>query len=81
MSNCSSSNSAKTQPTYACREDCSCAEETTVGVSELELLQNQTGNVLVTLGALFAESPIFRNHIDKSTANMLVSLGRKLKRK
>jgi hypothetical protein len=60
-----------------CAPEC---EEAVVSAPERDLIKVQTGNVLITLGAMFAQSPLFRGHIDTNTADMLVSLGKKLKK-
>ena len=83
MTNRSFPSSDRTQPAHACCDVCApdCGEETVISASERDLIKDGAGSVLVTLGAMFAKSPVFREHIDAATANMLVSLGKKLKRK
>ena len=81
MTNRSLPRSTQTQPVHACCDTCAPNhEDAVVSVSERDLVKRQTGSVLIALGAMFSGSPIFREHVDESTANMLVSLGRKLKK-
>lgn len=82
MTNHSFASPARTQPMHTCSDVCAPdCKETVISVSERDLIKAQTGNVLIALGAMFSQSPVFRGHIDNTTANMLVSLGKKLKRK
>ena len=52
----------------------------TITANEKSAIQNQTGNLLIAFGTIFANTPAFSEHIDDHTANMLVSIGKKLKR-
>ena len=47
--------------------------------STRSLFTRQTGQALVTLGTMFKFIPPFNDHIDKSTGQLLISIGRKLK--
>jgi hypothetical protein len=47
--------------------------------STRSLFTHETGQVLVTLGTVFKFIPPFNDHIDESTGQMLISIGRKLK--
>lgn len=77
-----SSASDRTQPIHArvdaCAADCGAASIT---ASERDLIRDSAGGILVTLGTMFAGSPVFNAHIDHATAKMLVALGKKLQRK
>jgi hypothetical protein len=44
-----------------------------------KLFASQTGQTLVALGTLFKHIPPFNETIDKSTGDMLISIGRRLK--
>lgn len=82
MTNRSFTQFAKSQPVHACCDVCAPnCEEADISASERDLIKRETGSVLIALGAMFSESPVFREHIDANTANLLVSLGKKLKRK
>jgi hypothetical protein len=43
------------------------------------LFTRETGQILVTLGTVFKFIPPFNDHIDESTGQMLITIGRKLK--
>ncbi len=47
--------------------------------STRSLFTHETGQALVTLGTVFKFIPPFNDHIDKSTGQMLISIGKKLK--
>ena len=47
--------------------------------STRSLFTYETGQVLVTLGTVFKFIPPFNDHIDESTGQMLITIGRKLK--
>lgn len=49
--------------------------------STRSLFTSQTGQVLITLGTLFKHVPPFSESIDKSTGDVLISIGKKLKGK
>ena len=51
-----------------------------ISAPERNLVTNQTGNLLVTLGKMFITLPAFNNHIDNSTGELLINIGRKLKK-
>jgi hypothetical protein len=46
-----------------------------------DLLTRQTGQILLELGNMLANVPEFNENTDKSTADLLISLGNKLRRK
>lgn len=46
-----------------------------------ELFTFETGLVLETIGKMFVNIPPFNDHIDPNTGQMLISIGKKLKRK
>lgn len=50
----------------------------TIHVSRRNLFARHIGQVLVSLGAVFMYLPPFNDHIDQSTGQLLISLGRKL---
>ncbi len=47
--------------------------------STRNLFTHETGQVLVTLGTVFKFIPPFNDHIDQSTGQMLIAIGKKLK--
>jgi len=66
---------------------CSCSDthatscdDFAVSTSERNLVTHQTGSLLVTLGKMFITLPAFNNHIDNSTGELLINIGRKLKK-
>ena len=50
-----------------------------IQISRRNLMAYHIGQVLVSLGAVFMYLPPFNNHIDQSTGQLLISLGRKLR--
>jgi hypothetical protein len=48
-------------------------------ISTRNLFTHETGQVLVTLGTVFKFIPPFNDHIDESTGQMLITIGKKLK--
>jgi hypothetical protein len=46
-----------------------------------ELFTYETGQVLETIGKMFVNIPPFNDHIDQSTGQLLISIGKKLKKK
>jgi len=44
-----------------------------------ELFTNETGQVLLALGTMFLYIPPFNEHVDRKTADLLISIGNKLK--
>jgi hypothetical protein len=46
-----------------------------------DLLTRQTGQILLELGNMLSNVPQFNENTDKSTADLLISLGNKLRRK
>ena len=66
---------------------CSCSDEhatsyadSSISTSERNFVTHQTGSLLVTLGKMFITLPAFNNHIDNSTGELLIDIGRKLKK-
>jgi len=49
-----------------------------IDISRRNLFARHIGQVLVSLGAVFMYLPPFNDHIDQSTGQLLISLGRKL---
>jgi hypothetical protein len=64
------------QSVYACVESMSAASP-----SPRDLFTAQTGEALITLGKIFTSVPPFNDHIDPSTGQLLISLGKKLKKR
>lgn len=69
------------------RQVCSCPDENSVSsvdsvisTSQRNLVTQQTGSLLVTLGKMFITLPAFNNHIDSDTGELLIDIGRKLKK-
>ena len=50
-------------------------------VNVRELFTHETGQVLETIGKMFVNIPPFNDHIDQSTGKLLISIGKKLKKK
>ena len=50
----------------------------TIHISRRNLFAHHIGQVLVSLGAVFMYLPPFNDHIDRSTGQLLISIGRKL---
>ncbi|MEW6405581.1 MAG: hypothetical protein AB1649_27625 [Chloroflexota bacterium] len=76
-----SSNLVKNQQVYACSDaDCT-TQSDSVSPTPRDLFTEQTGQALIALGKLFVNVPPFNDHIDRSTGDMLISIGKKLKRK
>ncbi len=50
-----------------------------IQISRRNLMAHHIGQVLISLGAVFMYLPPFNNHIDQSTGQLLISLGRKLR--
>lgn len=46
-----------------------------------DIFTRQTGQVLETLGRMFVNIPPFNDHIDQNTGQLLISIGKKLKKK
>jgi hypothetical protein len=44
-----------------------------------DLFTQQTGQVLLELGNMFLHIPPFNEHVDRSTGDLLISIGNKLK--
>ena len=70
------------QKVYACT-DAACASdiEADSPAAVRDLFTAQTGQALITIGKMFVNVPPFNDHIDHNTGQMLISIGRKLKRK
>ena len=45
-----------------------------------ELFTHETGQILETIGKMFVNIPPFNDHIDRNTGQMLISIGKKLKK-
>jgi len=45
------------------------------------LFTQETGQVLETIGKMFVNIPPFNDHIDQNTGRLLISIGKKLKKK
>lgn len=64
------------------QEAYACADATRGPAGEFasgqERFTRQTGQTLIALGHIFVNVPAFNGHIDQSTGEMLISLGRKL---
>ncbi|MBI5964324.1 MAG: hypothetical protein HY863_12675 [Chloroflexi bacterium] len=45
------------------------------------LFTRETGQILETIGRMFVNIPPFNDHIDQNTGRMLISIGKKLKKK
>jgi len=46
-----------------------------------DLFTQETGQVLEAIGKMFINIPPFNDHIDQNTGRMLISIGKKLKKK
>ena len=46
-----------------------------------DLFTHETGQILETIGKMFVNIPPFNDHIDRNTGQMLISIGKKLKKK
>lgn len=55
-------------------------EQTSIPAPERDLLARQMGQILVEIGVMFNAAPI-NEHVDRNTADLLISIGNKLKRK
>jgi len=68
-------------------DKCSAAREGSCDTMDVEpsnmreLFTFETGLVLETIGKMFVNIPPFNDHIDPNTGQMLISIGKKLKRK
>ncbi len=49
--------------------------------SARELFTYETGQVLEVIGKMFVNIPPFNDHIDQNTGRLLISIGKKLKKK
>jgi hypothetical protein len=56
---------------------------TSMGIqsSVRELFTYETGQVLEVIGKMFVNIPPFNDHIDQNTGRLLISIGKKLKKK
>jgi len=45
-----------------------------------KLFTRETGQVLETIGKMFVNIPPFNDHIDRNTGQLLISIGKKLKK-
>ena len=70
------------QRVYACTDSgCSSSVQASVSPSARDLFTRQTGQLLTEIGSMFVNVPPFNDHIDRNTANLLISLGKKLQSK
>lgn len=60
--------------------DTTCEAQTLAASSERDLFTRQIGQALLTLGKVFIGVHPFSDHIDRNTGQLLISLGRKLKK-
>ena len=65
------------QTVYACADTISAISPSTTR----DLFTAQTGEALITIGKMFTSVPPFNDHIDRKTGQLLISIGKKLKRK
>jgi hypothetical protein len=65
------------QTAYACVEPMNAVPPSTTR----DLFTTHTGEALITLGKIFTSVPPFNDHIDRNTGQLLISIGKKLKRK
>ena len=62
---------------------CTCGYQNTPAKIHLhsknpDQLMYQIGSLLIALGKIFSSAPLFRLHINSNTAQLLISIGRKL---
>jgi len=69
------------QKVYACTDKSDAAQAVSASSSTRDLFTEQTGQALIALGKMFVNVPPFNDHIDQNTGRMLISIGKKLKRK
>jgi hypothetical protein len=62
------------------RVDTTAEVQTLTASSERDLFTRQIGQALLTLGKVFVSVHPFSEHIDRNTGQLLISLGRKLKK-
>jgi len=82
MSNNVRSTLIEKQKVYACTDSGSASSvQAPISSSARDLFTRQTGQILTEIGSMFVNVPPFNDHIDRNTANLLISLGRKLQSK
>ena len=80
MSHCSHASMTQHNASYIGPEAGSGAEMHGLGTSDArDLFTRQTGQVLLELGNIFLHIPPFNEHVDRSTGDLLISIGNKLK--
>lgn len=62
---------------YMDSSDTTDAQPTTVR----DLFTQETGQILEAIGKMFMNIPPFNDHIDQNTGRMLISIGKKLKKR
>lgn len=77
----SNSHLIEKQRVYAC-VDVTCTSDTQAVCpsSARDIFTQETGNALIALGKMFTSVPPFNDHIDPNTGQMLISIGKKLKK-
>jgi hypothetical protein len=81
MSSNNRTNLLGNQKVYVCADGSCTAQAEPTSSATRDLFTRQTGQALITLGEVFVNVPPFNDHIDQSTGKMLISIGRKLKKK
>ena len=75
-----SNNVIENQRVYICTDQTDAAQ-TVPASSPRDLFTEQTGQALIAIGKMFVNVPPFNDHIDSSTGEMLISIGKKLKKR
>lgn len=75
------SNLIDKQKTFICPGRTDTAQTGSTSSVTRDLFTEQTGEALIALGKMFVNVPPFNDHIDQNTGRMLISIGKKLKRK
>jgi len=60
--------------------DTTCEVQVLTASSERDLFTRQIGQALLTLGKVFVSVHPFNDHIDRNTGELLISIGKKLKK-
>ena len=71
----------KQKPTLYADSSRSMDVQTSTPSNVRALFTHETGQVLETFGKSFVNIPPFNDHIDRSTGQLLISIGKKLKKK
>jgi hypothetical protein len=74
-----SNNLIEKQRVYICTDRTDATES--ASTSTRDLFTEQTGQALIALGKMFVNVPPFNAHIDSNTGEMLISIGKKLKKR